>query len=102
MLMDQEERIDQAVAQPMTIASPDMVTMTTHILWERGWTVTADSILEMLEVGSHATCSPRAIEHVQSSATGPGAKEDWLKQFNPNSEWNRAHPHPWPIDPDTW
>ena len=82
-------------------ATRDDIVMSIHILWERGWQVTPESIQESLRIGSHADSSLERIEAIMKDVVSPEAKRQWLKGFNPESPWNKAHPAPWDI-PSHW
>ncbi len=86
-------------------ASYDQIVMSIHILWERGWQVTPESVHEMLTVGGsgmHVESSREAIEQVMATTCLPGAEKQWLRYFNYQTEWTQTHPRPLPIDSNTW
>lgn len=88
--------------KPLLQASVDQIRVAIHVLWERGWKVTSDSVTEMCLFGAHLACDLSAAEKVIAEVVTPGAKEAWLACFNWKSEWAQTHPRPRPIDPDPW
>jgi len=82
-------------------ATRDQIILSIHVRWERGWIITPESVREGLQIGQHVDSSIEEIESVIRDIVVPGAKEDWLKHFNQESEWNKSHPAPWDIE-DQW
>jgi hypothetical protein len=80
----------------------DDIIMATHILWERGWKATPESVGEMLVHGCEIQGAQiNTPARWQVLADLAGTREKYLSQFNWDSAFAKQNQSPWPID-HTW
>jgi hypothetical protein len=90
-----EER-EKKMKSNLRYATKDSIITAIHVLWERGWKVSAESVQEMLRRG-HENSSPERIEAVMNEIITPGAREKWLSHFNHESSFAQENGFPWKI-----